>query len=231
MNQVGKDRKLLRHEILKDFAGIESKKIFEALKQEELPFITFDDLKPYYERCKLSREKLNDIFSVYNVFVQKISPKKFISFLEDEVTCKMLEENINPNLTENQLKILTKFVEGLKTHRTTPITGKQSGGSRKDLASAKGSNVSPTRLVSDATFTTITERTSLSSIWLFVLKYNPSNTKSDRYVRLAALCRIADELNLSFTTEDFIDAIFAFFDQKIDQLDFQQFVKLIQTFP
>ncbi|OHT16831.1 hypothetical protein TRFO_12916 [Tritrichomonas foetus] len=200
MNQVAKDRRTLRHEILKDFVGIESKKIFEAIKREDLPFITFNELVPYCQRAKIPVEKLTDIFSLYEVFKKKISPKKFINFLEDEVTCKTLEVNLNPKLTDAQIKILTEFAEGIKNHRTTAIS-------------------------LDST----TERSLISNMWIFVVRYNPANS-NEKYVRLASLCRIAAEINLSFSTEDFIEAVFTFFDKRIDQLDFTQFVQLMQAF-
>lgn len=200
MNQVAKDRRTLRHEILKDFVGIESRKIVDAIKSPDLPFITFEDLRPYCERAKIPFEKLTDIFSLYEVFKKKISPKKFVSFLEDEVTCKTLEPNLNPNLTEDQINILTEFAEAIKNHRTTAISDE-----------------------------TLSERSLISNMWIFVIRYNPNITNT-KYVRLATLCRIANDLNLSFTTDEFIDAVFTFFGIRIDQLDFTQFVKLMQTF-
>ena len=200
MNQVAKDRRTLRHEILKDFVGIESRKIVDVIKSPDLPYVTFDDLKPYCQRAKIPFEKLTDIFSLYEVFKKKISPEKFVKFIEDEVTCKTLEKNLNPNLTEDQIRILTEFTEAIKNHRTTAIADE-----------------------------TLSERSLVSNMWIFVIRYNP-NSNNSKYVRLATLCRIADELNLSFTTEEFIDSIFAFFGGKIDQLDFTQFVHLMEAF-
>ena len=200
MNQVAKDRRALRHEILKDFVGIESRKIFEVIKKPELPYITFEELRPYCKRANIPFEKLTDIFSLYEVFKKKICSKKFVNFLEDEVTCKTLEANLNPNLTDDQIQILTEFAESIKNHRTTAIADEK-----------------------------LSERSLISNMWIFVVRYNPNITNT-KYVRLATLCRISDDLNLSFTTEDFIEAVFTFFGARMDQLDFTQFVRLMQTF-
>lgn len=200
MNQTAKDRRALRHEILKDFQYVESKKIAESIKNPDLPFLTFEDLYPYCARAKIDPAKLTDIFSMYEVFKKKISPKKFVSFLEDEVTCKTIETNPNPNLTDEHIEILTNFAEAIKNHKLTAISGEK-----------------------------LTGRSLISNMWCFVIRYN-TNNGSSKFVRLATLCRLADDLNLAFTTEAFIDAVFTFYGMKIDQLDFPQFVQLMQTF-
>ena len=69
----------------------------------------------------------------------------------------------------------------------------------------------------------------MSSIWIYLVRMNPPGA-SDKVVRLATLCKLVDEYNLSFSVESFIDAVFTFFGEKIDQLDYGQFAALVRAF-
>lgn len=65
--------------------------------------------------------------------------------------------------------------------------------------------------------------------WAYMVSKNSPQFPSSS-VRLACLCRLCDEYNLAFSTDDFIDAIFEFFGEKIDSLNFTQFSNLMSTF-
>ena len=68
-----------------------------------------------------------------------------------------------------------------------------------------------------------------SQRWSYIVSRNPPSAGTSR-VRLASLCRLCDEYNLPFPIESFIDAVFDFFQEKIDSLDFEQFSRLMSTF-
>lgn len=104
-----------------------------------------------------------------------------------------------------------------------------------DEVMCSGEEPAPVGTVTDAqaeilaAFTTAVRTRWHSNVWVHLVRLNQAGT-SDRYVRLATLCRLVDEYNLSFAIEDFIDAVFAFFGEKLDQVGYEQFAMLIQSF-
>lgn len=65
--------------------------------------------------------------------------------------------------------------------------------------------------------------------WRKALARNPPNTVNTA-LKLSALCHIFECMMLPFTVPDFIDAIFAFFGEKIDSITFDQFGTLFSSF-
>lgn len=199
---TAKYRTDLRHEILKNFDGVPSKDIYYKVKVEEAPYVTFEDLRVFSDSAKIPFDSIPDIFAAYGIFNKFISEEKFVRFLEDEVTNKTLEVVLPEGLASAQKNILVKFVDALTRRRTEYAVSSSS-------ALSSGHSL-------------------IANMWVYAIKTNPPDC-SDKFVRLASLCRLCDEFNVA-QVEDFIDAIFAFYESKIDQLDFQQFARLIEAF-
>jgi hypothetical protein len=51
-----------------------------------------------------------------------------------------------------------------------------------------------------------------------------------RQLRVATLCRLAHDLNLTFSSEDFVDSLFVFLGAKCEAIDFAQFASILQAF-
>ena len=66
--------------------------------------------------------------------------------------------------------------------------------------------------------------------WNHAIKRNPPND-SNVSLRVSSLCRIYQDTNLPFDASDFVDAIFAFYDEKLESLTFDQFSKLFSAYP
>jgi hypothetical protein len=201
-NQVGAFRRALRHEILNMFPGFSSKAIYEQLKNPGMPVLVLSDLQQVCVGAKIPVSFLNGIFSSYNVFNSRISEEKFAAFLQDEVTCKGPTTILNPDLTKDQIQGLVAFVTAVKNRRT------QAYWTQNGLSS---------------------ERVHPSNIWVSLVKLNPQGSEA-KFLRLATICRLVDDLDLGINVEDFIGAIFLFFGRKLERIDFDQFTQLIDAF-
>lgn len=71
---------------------------------------------------------------------------------------------------------------------------------------------------------------SMASRWNAALARNPPNA-SNTTLRVSALCRIFRDTNLPFNPEEFVEAIFAFYDDKLETLTFNQFSQLFAAYP
>ncbi|EAY06608.1 hypothetical protein TVAG_056020 [Trichomonas vaginalis G3] len=71
---------------------------------------------------------------------------------------------------------------------------------------------------------------SMASRWNSALARNPPNA-SNTELRVSALCRIFHDTNLPFEPAEFVDAIFAFYDEKLETLTFDQFSQLFAAYP
>lgn len=200
MSSVSVLRTELRKAIAQEYGNTDPAIIYEKLKASDV--MRFEDLKDICATAKVPEWALSGIFSAYNVHGNAVTKDKFITFIQDEVKFEAGTSALNSDLSKEHASILSTFVEALCTKRTQAIA------IRDSLS---------------------TERLKMSNVWVFVIRMNPPGT-SEKFVRLATLCRLVDEYNLSFDIESFIDAIFAFFGTKLDQLDFEQFSALIRAF-
>ena len=66
--------------------------------------------------------------------------------------------------------------------------------------------------------------------WNAALTRNPPNAPNTS-LRVSALCRIYQDTNLPFDASEFVDALFAFYDQKMETLTFDQFSQLFTAYP
>lgn len=190
----------LRKAITQEYGKTDPGTIYESLKKSDV--MRFEDLLDICALANVPEQSLSGIFSAYNVHGTAVTKDKFVTFIQDEVKFGTDARELNTELTKEQTSILSAFVDALCTKRTQAIA------TRDSLS---------------------TERLKMSNVWVFVVRMNPPGT-SEKFVRLATLCRLVDEYNLSFDVESFIDAVFAFFGTKLDQLDFEQFASLMRTF-
>jgi hypothetical protein len=142
------------------------------------------------------------MFLTYGVYTDSIPREKFIHFIDDEVTCRSLIVGVPPLLTDVQIAVLSKFCKALRIRRIRS---------------------SPPSLDS------VSEVMMVSQLWIHVTRMSPKKSQVAN-VRVALLCRLAKDLNLTFSAEDLIDALFAFFGQKCESLDFAQFMTLVHSF-
>lgn len=198
-------RKVLREEIRSKFQGIPPRKIFKSLLPEGYNFLPFEIFYPFCEVKRIPKSELPLIFAKYNIFTPRVFEEKFIIFLEDEVD--FTNRQITLDLSLETKQILSRFSECLRSRR---------------LQSAPPYKQRPGDSICN-------ERPSVAAEWVYARTYNPEGA-GPRVIRLSALCKICDEARLRFSLDDFIDSIFEFFGQKIDELTFEQFALLIQTF-
>jgi len=203
-NRVASYRRTLRHEILKAFPGVALKDVSAKLRAPGQDCIRFADLAPYCCSATIPAAALPGIFSAYKVYVDRISEAKFINFLQDEVRFKLDQLPSSPNLSESQTAALRSFASIMKSRKTHDY---RAGG-----PSQRGST--PYQL---------------SYLWSYLTKLNSVQT-DEKHVRVATLCRLAAELEIPVTAEEFIDALFAFYGRKLDQIDFNEFVRLMEAF-
>jgi hypothetical protein len=201
-HRVAGYRRSLRHAILDQFIGQSSKSIYIQLKDPSLPVLFLRDLEQFCGPANVPISALPSIFSCYDVFTRRLSEEKFTIFLQDEVTCKGPQCRLSPELTEDQLKVLTEFAAAMKNRRTQAYWTKDGLSSERLLA---------------------------SSVWIALVRANPPGSGT-KYVRLATLCRLADDLDLGIDIEDFISSLFLFFGAKTDRLDFTQFTQFMEAF-
>jgi hypothetical protein len=206
-NRVAASRRALRHQILSTFPGVPLKVIFAQVKAAGESQITFPDLEPYCASINVPVKTLPAIFSVYRPFVTRISEEVFVTFLQDEVRFTSTEREVNHNLTDDQATIIKSFVGIVKSRKTHEYhSGEPLGAKSQSLVGA---------------------RYRLSFIWNYLPRLNPLHS-GENVVRVATLCRLAAEMELPASTEDFIDALFAFFQRKLDQLNFNEFAQLME---
>ena len=202
-------RKVLRHAIYEEFPNINPKDIYNALKKKNSSSLFFDDLLPICYKSKIPIEQLHNIFQSYQVYADYILPEKFVTFLEDESTLITRSTQSSSSLTSMQKDILSKFIQSIQGRRTqaTPpfTTGDYSANSYS------------------------TERKLLSYLWIFIQKYNPPGSNSSE-IRVSAFLKLIKEMNLSIDFDAFLDALFAFFNGPLEQLDFTQFARFVDQF-
>ncbi|OHS95635.1 hypothetical protein TRFO_38230 [Tritrichomonas foetus] len=68
----------------------------------------------------------------------------------------------------------------------------------------------------------------LSQRWNSALTRNPPNTLNTT-LRLSALCHLYQDMNLPFTSSEFVDALFAFYGEKVEGISFSQFGELFSS--
>lgn len=69
----------------------------------------------------------------------------------------------------------------------------------------------------------------MNSRWTAALTRNPPNSLNTD-LRVSALCRLYSEMNLPFTASEFVDSLFAFYQEKVTSISFDQFTQLFTTF-
>lgn len=196
-------RKNLRHAIINQYPTLSSKEIYNTLKSSELPDLFFENLYPFCDFLEIPIKSLPNIFASYRVSSNRISEEKFINFLEDEVTCKAIPKKLPANITDEQIAILAKLANSIRTRRTQAEPSKKAG-----LSS---------------------ERSSYSQQWIYLSRLNNGPSESSK-IRIASLLHFAADMNYSFSSEELLDAIFTFFEKKMDTIDFEQFTHLMETF-
>ena len=196
-------RKHLRSAIVRRFPNLSSKGIYDCVKKGDRAAIFFDDLYEICESAGIGRAALPEIFRTYGVAQGRIRREQFVMFLDDEVTVKEFLIDIPKALTDEQISILSRFCRALKSRRTQAIF---------HSPNAAGS-----------------EGISMSQLWIHLCRLSPTRAKVT-HLRVAALCQMASDLNMFFSAEDLIDALFTFFDEACEALDFEQFTRLMETF-
>jgi hypothetical protein len=172
------------------------------LKDPSLPVLFLRDLEPLCASAKVPASALPNIFGCYQVFTGRLSEEKLTLFLQDEVTCKAPPIIVNPQLNEEQIKVLLTFAAAVENRRT------QAYWTKNGLSS---------------------EPLQFSNVWIWLVRLNPPGS-GDKFVRLSTLCRVADELDLGIDLEDFVTSIFLFFQTKLDRLDYNQFSRFMEAF-
>jgi hypothetical protein len=195
-------RKLLRHAILAMCPDITSSEIYTALCSPDHAFLRLADLIPFCRSANVDPQLLRDMLLTYGIYADSIPRDKFIRFIDDEFTCKSLIIRLPPLLTDTQAAILSKLCKAIRSRRIQS---------------------------SPASLDPISEVTTTSQLWIYVTRMSPKNSKVTS-VQIASLCRLARDLNLTFSPEDLIEALFAFFGQKCESLNFAQFTRLMQRF-
>ena len=71
---------------------------------------------------------------------------------------------------------------------------------------------------------------SMISRWNSALTRNPPSAPNTS-LRVSALCRIYRDTNLPFDASEFVDAIFAFYNEKMESITFDQFSQLFTAYP
>ena len=70
----------------------------------------------------------------------------------------------------------------------------------------------------------------MTARWNAALSRNPPNAPNTS-LRVSAMCRIYQETNLPFDASEFVDALFAFYDEKLETITFDQFSQLFSAYP
>jgi len=69
----------------------------------------------------------------------------------------------------------------------------------------------------------------LSTIWVFMMKFNPSGS-SNKCLRVSAFCHVISELGITESIDMFIDSLFSFLGKHVMHLEYQEFVTFVKTF-
>ena len=200
---TGLNRKRLRSAIVRRYPNLSSKDIYESVKRSERAAIFFDDLYGICDAAGVSRALLPDIFATYGIAFGRIRKDQFVRFLDDEVTVKEFMIDVPESLTDEQISILSRFCRALKSRRTQSIFHSANGASSEGI--------------------------SMSQLWIHLCRLTPTRAKVT-HLRVASLCQMAADLNMFFSAEDLIDALFTFFNNAMEALDFEQFTRLMETF-
>jgi hypothetical protein len=195
-------RAVLRHAITEMFPTFTSSEMFSALKRTGKTNLRLSDLESICTSAGLGVEYLPRIFSPYGVYSDVIPRKKFIQFIDDEVTGKAMVVDFRDGLTDTQAAILSKFCRAIRSRRVHP-------------------SPLPRQVMSEPNCT--------AQLWSRVTRMSTTKDKVTT-VRIASLCHIASLLNLTFSGEELIDALFAFLGVKCEVIDFTQFTKIFQAF-
>ena len=221
-NQIGKLRKALRHEIWKKFPGMSSLEICDAIRKDNKPFVKMSDLAPFCESLGIPLKQLPSILSLYSINGKCVTCKKFQRFLEDELilnaTSHCEKETETVELPVEQWEILNTFVGIFKEK-------KASLGYTRCFSPVKEGQekMRTTRVITES------DGCNDYSLWVQAKSLN-SFEYDNSNLRLAALCKFADESNLQFSTEEFVEAVFAFLGERTDHLTYEQFSRLMNSF-
>jgi hypothetical protein len=164
--------------------------------------------------AKVPVTSLAGIFVAYQVFTARIPQVKFTRFLADEVTCKDPPVLLNPELTKEHINMLIALTSAIRNRKTREVASP--GIVRGNPAKHAGAEI-------------LSDPMMISSMWLAMMKYNPVGA-TENVLRLAALCRYWDSLDLTGDLEELITALFLYFRQKLDQIDYNQFADLMEAF-
>jgi hypothetical protein len=206
-NLIANHRRSLRHAILKEFPGADLLDIVQRIKSPEKKRIHFSDLERFCNSANIPPTSLPGIFSAYHVFINRMSVDRFTKFLRDEVICKEDVLPLSPTLLDHQISALNQFVYIVKSRKTRGYLPQ----------------------IRESAHTVSFERFQLSTTWSALLKLN-TGSPTISFIRLATMCRLAAEFELGISTEDFIDAIFAFYGRKLDQINFSEYAQLMEAF-
>jgi hypothetical protein len=69
----------------------------------------------------------------------------------------------------------------------------------------------------------------LTQRWNAALARNPPNTINTQ-LKVSALCRLFENTNLPFSVSDFVDALFLFYEVRVEAITFAQFGSLLNAF-
>jgi hypothetical protein len=199
---IPNSRNSLRRAIVGAYPDVMSSQIYAALCPPDRECLRMADLVPFCRSANADPQLLRDMFLTYGVCTDSITRDKFIQFIDDEVTCNSLNTGLPPLLTDVQTAILSKLCKAIRSRRIQS---------------------------SPASLDAISEVRTTSQLWIHVIRMSPKQSQVTN-VRVASLCRLARDFNLTFSAEDLIDALFAFLGHKCESLDFAQFTRLVQTF-
>ena len=62
-----------------------------------------------------------------------------------------------------------------------------------------------------------------------MVKFNPQGSDTNS-LRVSSICRMAVELEMVDSAKEVIAAVFAFFGEKIEAINYDQFTRLVQMF-
>lgn len=195
-------RKKLRHCIFCHYPHKTSSEIYEIIKPSGRSDLFVSDLETFCESSRISKTLLPRILECHRITSQRIRKSDFISFLEDEVTVHQMTPTFPDSLTDEQIAILSQLFRTLKSRKT------QAAISTNPLSS---------------------ERSSTSQLWVSLCRLAPANSRTNE-VPVSTLCRLAEDMNLSFSSEELIDSLFRFFESRLERLTYEQFARLMGLF-
>jgi hypothetical protein len=114
-NRIANYRRALRRAILGAFSGISLNEIAERVRSSDAKCIHFSDLESFCGQAQIPVSSLPGIFSAYSVFVNRMSERRFIAFLRDEVTCAHDVFPLDAALRDDQISAISQFAEVVKS--------------------------------------------------------------------------------------------------------------------